>query len=177
MIATALLATARIAAGQATPTPSSSAAEHAVAEFYAWYVPIWQGEQGPHLRALRERRAQFAAPLVAALEAEAAATAQGGEEVDGLDADPFLNAQDPCERYRPVHTERRGDRYLVDVLGEGGCRGHTTPDVIVEVAWRQRRPVFTNFLYSRTRGDDLRSRLTRLAAQRRRNARAERDHR
>lgn len=54
--------------------------------------------------------------------------------------------------------------------GSGGCQRHTMPDVIVQVAWREQRPVFVNFLYSRKKGDDLLSVLTRLAEQRRANS-------
>lgn len=168
LLCVALLIGARVAHAQSASTPSAPVAQRAVAEFYAWYVPMWANDPGPAMRAVRERRAQFADPLIKALRADSIATAQAGEEIDGLDGDPFLNGQDPCDRYRPVRTTRRGDDYFVDVLGSGGCQRHTTPDVIVHVAWREQRPVFVNFLYSGKPGDDLQSLLRRLAVQRQR---------
>lgn len=172
MIAAAIVAIASIAHGQSPAAPSARAADAAVAEFFSWYVRMWPGDTGPHLRAIRERRAQFAPSLVTALMADYAATAQGGEEIDGLDADPFLNAREPCKRYRPVRTTKHGKEFFVALLGEGGCRAHTSPDVTVQVAWREGRPVFVNFLYSHERGDDLLSQLRRLAASRRDEARS-----
>ena len=170
MAVTALIGALNLAHSQSPPPPSTVAAERAVTDFYAWYVPMARSDKGPHLRALQERRAQFADPLDKALRAEWAATSEGGEEIDGLDADPLLNAQEPCEQYRPVRTTTRGMEFLVEVLGTGHCQVHQKPDVIVQVAWRENRPVFVNFLYSRRTGDDLLSLLRRLASQRRRTS-------
>ena len=158
---------------QSAPRPSAAAATRAVASFYAWYVPMARSDPGPAMRALRERRAQFSTAIVDALRADSLATAQGGEEIDGLDADPFLNAQDPCEEYRPIRTVRRGRSYWVDVRGTGGCAPHDAPDVTVAIIWRAAQPVFVNFRYSPRRGDDLLSHLHELADRRRKAARTE----
>lgn len=170
-IVTAALLLAVANAGAQSPTVrTDTLVEHTVAEFYDWYVPMARRDPGPAMRAVRERRALFSLPLVRALRADSIATAQGGEEIDGLDGDPFLNAQDPCEEYRPIHTQRVRGAYLVDILGTGGCAAHRTPDAIVQVTLRDGRPVITNVLYSRRRGDDLLSLLERSAAMRRRAA-------
>jgi hypothetical protein len=166
----ALLMISSGARAQSDPRPSAAAAQRAVADFYAWYVPMARADPGPDMRAVRERPAQFSAAIVGALRADSAATAQGGEEIDGLDADPFLNAQDPCDEYRPVRTTQVGRTYLVEVRGAGGCRAHRQPDVTVVVVWRGARPIFTNFLYSRASGDDLVSRLREFADRRRRSS-------
>lgn len=168
IVAVALLFVVDSADAQSSPVRASASPEQVVAEFYAWYAPMAQRDPGPDMRAVRERPALFSPQLVRALRADSIATAQGGEEIDGLDGDPFLNAQDPCERYQPIRTRRAGQVYLVEVLGSGGCAVHQTPDVIVQVTFRDGSPVFTNFLYSRKRGDDLLSLLKRLAEQRRR---------
>lgn len=159
----ALIMAANAARAQSGPEGSADAAQRAVADFFTWYVPMARSDRGPALRALRERRAQFSTAIVNALRADFAATAQGGEEIDGLDADPFLNAQDPCDRYQPVRTTRRGRAYLVEVRGSGGCVAHEKPDVTVAIAWHAARPTFVNFLYSREVGDDLLSHLRELA--------------
>lgn len=164
-----LLAVANVDA-QSAPRRTNASPEGVVAEFYAWYVPMALRDPGPALRAIQERRALFSPQLVRALRADFAATAQGGEEIDGLDADPFLNTQDPCERYQPIRTRRDGETYLVDVLGTGGCAAHHEPDVIVRVAASDGRFVITNVLFSRRPGDDLLSLLREMAARRRRTA-------
>ena len=64
-----------------------------------------------------------------------------------MDGDPFLNAQDPCDRYDAVKISARGRVYLVQVLGTGGCVAHTKPDVVVEVGRTGSRWVFLNFRY------------------------------
>jgi hypothetical protein len=99
------------------------------------------------MRAVRERPALFAPAIAAALRRDSVASARHPDEIVGLDGDPFLNAQDPCERYVVRRARRAGERFLVDVVGEGGCGRHTRPDVVVEVArggsgWR-----FENFRY------------------------------
>ena len=169
----ALFTVAGTVRAQSDPRPSAAAATRAAASFYAWYVSIARSDPGPAMRAVRERRAQFSTAIVDALRADSLATAQGGEEIDGLDADPFLNAQDPCEEYRPVRTIRRGRAYLVDVRGTGRCATHDAPDVTVAIVWRAARPVFVNFLYSRSAGDDLMWRLHELADRRRKAVRDE----
>ena len=44
----------------------------------------------------------------------AAAAAPEGEEV-GLDFDPFLDAQDPADRYEVKSVSKKGTKYLADV--------------------------------------------------------------
>lgn len=171
-ICLALMTVAGVVHAQAAPRASAVASQRAVADFYAWYVPIARSDPGPQMRAVRERRAQFTTAIADALRADSAATARGGEEIDGLDADPFLNAQDPCEHYGPVRTVQRGPTYLVEVRGSGGCPPHQQPDVTVAIVWREGRPIFVNFLYSRDAGDDLVSHLHALADRRRRSSRA-----
>ena len=127
MTITALIGALNVAHSQSPPRPSTLSAERIVAEFYAWYVPMARSDKGPHLRALQERRAQFSDLLVKALRAEAAATAEGGEEIDGLDADPLLNAQEPCEHYRPVRTTLRGDEFLVEFSAQVIARRTRSP--------------------------------------------------
>ena len=166
----ALLTLAGVVHAQSGPRASAVEAERVAADFFAWYVPMARSDPGPALRAIRERRAQFSATIVYALRADSAATARGGEEVDGLDADPFLSSQDPCERYQPVRTARRGRAYLVEVRGSGHCPAHQQPDVTVAIVWRAAGPVFVNFLYSRDAGDDLVSHLRELADRRRRSS-------
>jgi len=157
-LASVALAAAVLAGPPAGAQPRADAAAdsvgRAVQAFYAWYTPLAKaGGGGPAagpawMRALRERRALFAPAIATALRRDSVASARSPDEVVGLDGDPFLNAQDPCDRYVVRRTRRAGERFLVDVVGEGGCERHTRPDAVVEVArtgsgWR-----FENFRYA-----------------------------
>jgi hypothetical protein len=145
---------------------SNALARDAVARFYAWYTPLAAHTPGADLRALRDSRWHFDAALAAALRADVAASGKSPSEVVGLDMDPFLNSQDPCNRYAPTGVRRDGTSRLVDVRGSGGCEAHQTTDVTVRVAFQSDHVVFSNFIYSRKAGDDLRHILVQLAADR-----------
>jgi hypothetical protein len=153
---------------QQQPRPaidSARAAREAVARFFAWYVPASQ-RAGADMRALHDSRWHFDPALVAALRADSAATSASPDEIVGLDMDPFLNSQDPCDRYAPTAVRRDGSTFLVDVVGSGGCEAHREPDVTVRVAFRGTTPVFVNFLYPKPANSDLLAELAQLAADR-----------
>lgn len=149
----------------ARPIDWSAKAREAVGQFYAWYVPASR-RAGADMRALSDARWHFAPALKAAMRADRKAAEANPNEIVGLDMDPFLNAQDPCNRYRPTAVRRAGSDFLVDVKGEGGCAAHRTPDVTVRVAIQSGVPVFVNFEYPAPVKDDLMRLLGRLAAER-----------
>lgn len=151
---------------QARPAVDSArVARETVARFYGWYVPAAQ-RAGADMRALRDTRWHFNPALVTALRADSAATVANPGEIVGLDMDPFLNSQDPCNHYAPTAVRRDGATFLVDVVGSGGCASHREPDVTVRVAFRGTTPVFINFLYPKPANDDLLGVLRQLAADR-----------
>ena len=119
------------------------------------------------MQAVRERPALFSTDLVTALRADSTASAQTPSEVVGLDGDPFLNAQDPCDHYSSNGVAELGGHFLVQVVGAGGCAAHTTADVTVEITPTNGRLVFTNFIYSSRDRDNLVATLADLAATRR----------
>jgi len=166
-LAVAVLVAAPVAPLGAQPRAVTTAdsVTQAVQSFYTWYVPRARAATSgaPWMLAVRARGALFAPAVVAALRRDSAASARHPEEVVGLDGDPFLNAQDPCERYVARRTVPNGQRFRVEVVGQGGCGQHTRPDVVVEVAranggWR-----FENFRYLDP-PDDLLALLRRLPA-------------
>jgi Protein of unknown function (DUF3828) len=132
---------------QTTQSDSAAQAQRAVQEFYSWYVPMAAKTPSAWMHAIRKRRTTFAPAIVRALRGDSVAAAAHPSEVVGLDGDPFLNAQDPCDRYDAVRTTAHGRVYLVEVLGTGGCVAHTKPDVVVEVARAGGKWVFMNFRY------------------------------
>ncbi len=140
-----VLAPARALAAQGTAAADS--ALRVVQAFYSWYVPMAaeDADDPAWMRAIRERGALFSRELIDGLRADSVARAKDPDEVVGLDGDPFLDAQDPCDSYHVRRARPSGDNWLVEVLGSGGCETHNTPDVVVEVARRDGRWVFVNF--------------------------------
>ena len=93
--------------------------------------------------------------LSTALRADSQAQANVPREIVGLDFDPFLNSQDPCENYEvgEIATHDRG--YTVEVYSVCSGKRSQRPDVIGEVTRRDSSWVFTNFLYPAVESDLL----------------------
>jgi len=161
-----VLALLTVTACKPAGPPASESARKAVDDFYAWYVPMQHDTPMASMRAIRERRTSFGADLAAALRADSAASSQSPGEVVGLDGDPFLNSQDPCEHYATTGVAEVGSRFLVQVVGSGKCEAHTNADVTVEVTPANGRLLFTNFVYSARDKDDLIATLADLATAR-----------
>jgi hypothetical protein len=123
-----------------------------VRRFYEWYVPLARGDHGdPVSTALSRHAAWFTPAIRTALRADSAAQAQSPDEVVGLDGDPFLNAQDFCERYEVGAATPATRGYQVAVFGVCSGKRNARPDVIVELARVGRAWVFTNFDYPNER--------------------------
>lgn len=150
------------------PLDSTRVARDIVAKFYTWYVPASQ-KPDADTRALGDARWHFDPTLARELRADRAAARASKDEIVGLDMDPYLNSQDPCERYAPSGVRRDGKDFLVDVKGSGNCGTHTTVDVTVRVRFQGTTPVFVNFLYPGPTGDSLDKLLRTLAADRAKN--------
>jgi hypothetical protein len=150
----------------ARPAAEADAAQSArgfVQDFYAYYVPLLSAERvgSPWESVVRERGGAFAPELLDALQQDYAASAASADEIVGLDFDPFVASQDPCERYDLGSESVGGDTARVEVFGV--CQGSrdAAPAVIAELvrvngAWR-----FTNFGYPREHSD-LMAVLTQL---------------
>jgi hypothetical protein len=120
-----------------------------VQELYGWYVPkALDDSTGPASeRALKYRSYVFSSELFRALKEDSDAQARISGYIVGLDFDPFLNTQDPCERYELGGITQNGETYRIEVFGVCSGTRHEKPDVIAEVARRNGRLVFTNFIY------------------------------
>ena len=88
----------------------------------------------------------FDTMLVHWLRVDSTARARAKGEIDGLDGDPYLNAQDPCDNYSVKAIRPRGADFLVDVLGHGGCVAHQKPDVTVVLGLKGGRWTILEFL-------------------------------
>jgi hypothetical protein len=142
------------------PPPSTSL--QFVQQFYDYYLPKALVPDGL-TSTLDKRKADFDEPLSRALRDDIEAQAKATDEIVGLDFDPFLNSQDPAERYEVVSFEKKGGKYDVTVYEVRDGKRSEQPIVIPELTynghWR-----FVNFHYPN--GDDLLTVLQSLKANR-----------
>ncbi len=152
----------------ASLSTSLASPEEFVRAFYDWYTSVALEDQPiPAWNAVIEHRASTLSPeLFRGLKDSADAQAKAEGEIAGLDFDPFLNSQDPCERYEVGTASQVGRGYRVDV--HSVCSGIRSqqPDVVAEVAVRNGSLVLVNFHYPREQ-TDLQTLLMRLREDRR----------
>ena len=142
-----LLGIGSLAQGQSPPADQKATVHRLVQRFYDWYLPQ---AADPHaqevvMKAATHGPIPFDPQLVRWLRVDSTANAKAKGEIDGLDGDPILNAQDPCDKYTVQSVRTEGATFLVDVLGHGGCAAHTKPDVTVELTLRKGRWTITEF--------------------------------
>ena len=118
-----------------TPASAPEASRRSVQAFYDWYVPraAHPGKRDMIMVAATDGPLHFDAELARWLRIDSTARARNKAEVDGLDGDPYLNSQDPCDKYTARSGHVEGAKVLVEVFGSGGCPSRATPDVIVEL--------------------------------------------
>lgn len=127
-----------------------------VQQFYDWYSPIARKEGGSESsweHALRVKGKMFSLELPRKLKEEDAIQAKVHDA--GLDADPFLNSQDPAQRYVVGTVRREGDRCWADVYGIYSGHKSAKADVVPELALINHQWVFVNFLYGNSNLLDL----------------------
>jgi hypothetical protein len=129
-----------------------------VQDFYTRYMTKHLTEES----VLAAKPSPLATTLQRALKEDYDASAKSKDEIVGLDFDPFLNSQDPCERYDAGKVTLHGsDRASVEVFSVCEGKRVTKPDVVAEVVFANGRWQFDNFGYPDSR-DDLRSVLKKL---------------
>jgi len=140
-----------------------------VQEFYSWYVPVAANSRSgrPSDLALNTRPSAFDPSLARELKEDSDAQEKVPGDIVGLDFDPFLASQDPCERYEVANVDKKAESYLVGVRGVGGCEKHDGVDLIAEVAFRNGTLSFVNFDYPGLNQSDLRTILKKLRDDRR----------
>jgi hypothetical protein len=90
------------------------------------------------------------------------ASAKSPDEIVGLDFDPFLNTQDPCERYEVGKVTMHGtDRASAEIYSVCEGKRSPKPDVIADVVFANGRWQFDNFHYPDSH-EDLLSVLKKL---------------
>jgi hypothetical protein len=134
--------------GQTTSSsPQADSARRLVQRFYDWYVPRAANPRGRDMfmEAATRGPLPFHPELVRWLRIDSTARARTKDEVDGLDGDPYMNSQDPCNAYSVQSATASGQAFLVGVLGHGGCEKHTRPDVVVEIGHHNGRWTILEF--------------------------------
>lgn len=146
------------------PAAASDSARSVAQRFYDWYVPraAHPREQDVVMVAATRGPLVFDPELVRWLRIDSTARARAKDEVDGLDGDPFLNAQDPCDAYTAQAVRATGSFFLVEILGHGGCEVHTKADVVVELTFKGGRWMVTEFRDPNRRSEGLIPLLKRL---------------
>lgn len=136
---------------RAQPTES---AQHFVQRFYDWYLPYARDPNpgGGWGVVLRDTTFAYDTGLLAALKMDHHAQARA-DDIVGLDFDPFLASQDPCERYEARGEEKHGDRFEVSVYAVCDGRNSDTAAVVAEVAEHGGQWAFVNFRYPRGQED------------------------
>jgi hypothetical protein len=136
-------------AAWADPAGQKQAADF-VRKFYDWYVPIAHKplKEDSSNVAIAKRGALFDPPLLKALKEDAEAARNSPGDIVGLDFDPFLNSQDPDDKYVVGGVTETDGLYRVDVYGiRKGKKRETKPNVVAEVKPAKDSFVFTNFRY------------------------------
>ena len=144
----------------------AAASRDFVQKFYDAYVPQALAERTTPASdfAIDHLSASFDGGLLAALKEDAAAQAKSTDGIVGLDFDPFLNSQDPAERYKVGTATQEGAKYLVPVYPVMAGKRSQEPAVIAELAYENGRWLFMNFRYPGN--DDLLTVLKTLKADR-----------
>jgi hypothetical protein len=97
-----------------------------VQRFLDWYGPhAAQATDPAWARAVLPGGAPLTPDLIAALSADLEAKRAFKGEAVGLDFDPFLNTQDPCERYSANASRVASDTVFVPVTAQCGPTAQT----------------------------------------------------
>jgi len=147
------LALGAVAAGCPAQQPQASAVQF-VQQFYDQYLQASANEPRQAMSQLLTRKPPvFTSTLSALLNWNLRAQASSPGEQRGLDFDPFVNAQDPCDHYFARPTEGQGAHVLVNVYGICARTADSLPAVVADVVQISGRWTFSNFRYPRQHAD------------------------
>ena len=144
------------------PDSNNQTVRHFTARFYGWYVKRVADADRIGMLETEEMQQALAPELLQALKRDYEAQAQNSDYIVGLDFDPFLAAQDSCDRYEVGKIVKKGKGYWAEIHGVGGCASRDEPDLSAELTSRNGGWKFVNFHYPGPFATDLRSLLARL---------------
>lgn len=148
LLAVLALCVAHTTGAQTPSKATQDSVGRVVQQFYRWYRPQFAkpGTRDVMMYAATSGPIPFDTVLVHWLRVDSTARSRAKGEIDGLDGDPYLNSQDPCDTYTVKAVRPRGADLLVDVIGRGGCTAHQKPDVSVVLGIRAKRWTVLEFL-------------------------------
>jgi hypothetical protein len=116
--------------------------------FYQWYVPLMlKGNPLPASTiALRKKASLFSTNLRKALMEDYAAAKNSPGEIVGIDWDPFLDTQDPENKYVLGEITESNRRFLIKIYGIRDGKRQTEQSVTAVVKKESGRWVFEDFL-------------------------------
>ena len=119
-----------------------------VISFYNWYVTnVFTKPNGWLGPVLRYRSSAFSPDLRRVLKEYAQGPIERQVEIDRLDFDPFLNAQDNPDSFEARSVTQKGDRYFVELYFVWSGKPNAKPKVIPELTLLNGRWQFANFNY------------------------------
>ena len=148
------------AEGATTPADS---VKTFVQSFYDWYVPLALAPKNgfSYEIVLNQKLDYLTSALRSALKKDLDASEKNPDYIVGLDFDPILASQDPCDHYVTGAVTQAGKNYDVSIF----CKGQQESYVSAEVMQQGNSWVIVNFIYpphDGLRKDDLLSLLNRL---------------
>ena len=148
-----LVASYPLWAQAATPAGSQQSCRNFVQGFYDWYIPKMTNPTPLPAEelALKYRSVSFDPELARALHEDFVASGKNSQEIVGLDFDPFLNTQDPSEKYVLGSVTLQGEGCWVEIFSIDSGKKNATPDVVSELRFKNGRWIFMNFHYGKTK--------------------------
>jgi len=116
--------------------------------FYQWYVPLMLKENPVPASniAIKKKAALFSPKLIKALNEDYEAARQSPGEIVGIDWDPFLDTQDPENRYELGEMSEKNNRFYIKVHGVRDGKKQKEPTVSAVVVKENGKWVFEDFL-------------------------------
>ena len=120
-----------------------------VGRFYTWYVAIAvRHNRLPESDlALKSKPYLFSPDLIQQLREDTEAQEKAGSDLVSLDADPFVGADGPAERYAVEKITIKDGRCWAEVHGVWEGKQSETPDVTPELVLKGGRWLFVNFYF------------------------------
>jgi hypothetical protein len=135
----------------ASPQDLQKSCRDFVQGFYDWYVPkALKVNVRPADLVLKYKSSAFSPELLRALREDSEAQARSPEKLVSLDFDPFLNTQDPSQRYVVGSITLKGDRYWAEVYSVTLGRKSAMPAVVAELTLKNGQWMFVNFHYGKS---------------------------
>jgi hypothetical protein len=117
-------------------------------DFYNWYLPflIKNGATVTLNTVIKKKSDLFSGPLLQMLKEDSDAQSKFPGELIGIDWDPFLNTQDPAQKYTVQNTSVLHDNCAAETWsGRTISTKNPKPDIVAILKWIDGNWKFVNF--------------------------------